>query len=428
LKTAIVVGSGAGGAAAARELQAAFSVTVLEAGREFRPFGWDLRVPTTVKRAGLLRDAREIRFLFPAMKIDQAEGGLVHVRGIGTGGTTTIATGNGLRLDHDLRALGIDLDEEFREIQRDIPITDDHRSRWRPPTRTLYEAASAMGLDPRPTPKMGNHRFCRNCGRCVLGCPHGVKWDSRIFLNEARAKGAELETGARVDRLEMRGGEAVGVRVRSRFGRRIATADLIVLAAGGLGTPEILAASGISADAGLFVDPVLCVAAPYPGAGQNRELPMPWFAQRDGFMISPYFDHLSFFFNKRWRPPAESILSLMIKLADEGRGSFARGRLQKILTPADQARLTGAVGLCTEIFGRLGIPEKSIFLGTLNAGHPGGSFPLTAAESPTLHHRRLPGNVYVADASLLPAALGRPPILTVIALARKVARRILENA
>jgi len=428
MKTAIVVGSGAGGAAAARELQGDFSVTVLEAGREFRPFGWDLRVPTAVKRAGLLRDAREIRLLFPAMKIDKADGGLVHVRGIGTGGTTTIATGNGLRLDHDLSALGIDLDREFRELADEIPMTDAHHSRWRPATRQLFEAASGMGLDPRPTPKMGRHRNCRNCGRCVFGCPYGIKWDSRIFLNEALAKGAKLETGAKVERLEIRGREAVGVRMRNRFERRIATADLIVLAAGGLGTPEILAASGIPGDSGLFVDPVLCVAAPFPGAEQNRELPMPWFAQQDGFMISPYFDHLSFYFNRKWRPPAESILSLMIKLADESRGKFARRRLEKTLTPADETRLAGAVALCTELFGRLGIPEKSLVLGTINAGHPGGMFLLTASEAATLHHGRLPGNVYIADASLLPAALGRPPILTILALARKVARRIIENA
>ena len=40
---AIVVGSGAGGATAARELQGTFDVTVLEAGGSFRPLSFDLR-------------------------------------------------------------------------------------------------------------------------------------------------------------------------------------------------------------------------------------------------------------------------------------------------------------------------------------------------------------------------------------------------
>jgi choline dehydrogenase-like flavoprotein len=232
-----------------------------------------------------------------------------------------------------------------------------------------------------------------------------------------------LKTGTRVERLEIRGGEAVGVVARSGFRRRLETADLIVLAAGGLGTPEILAASGIPGAPRLSVDPVLCVAARVPGAEQNRELPMPFYVHTDGFMISPYFDHLSFFFNRKWRPPAEGILSLMIKLADESTGSFGRGRLEKTLTDADRGRIDKAVGLCTEIFGRLGIPARELFLGTLNAGHPGGMFPLTAADSAALHPGRLPDNVYIADASLFPAALGRPPILTVAALARKIARR-----
>jgi choline dehydrogenase-like flavoprotein len=51
-------------------------------------------------------------------------------------------------------------------------------------------------------------------------------------------------------------------------------------------------------------------------------------------------------------------------------------------------------------------------------------FPLTAAQAKTLHPEGLPGNVYIADASLLPAALGRPPSLTIMALAKAVARKI----
>ena len=44
MKRAIVVGSGAGGAAAALGLLGAFDVTVIEAGREFRPFSLGMPV------------------------------------------------------------------------------------------------------------------------------------------------------------------------------------------------------------------------------------------------------------------------------------------------------------------------------------------------------------------------------------------------
>jgi choline dehydrogenase-like flavoprotein len=38
-----------------------------------------------------------------------------------------------------------------------------------------------------------------------------------------------------------------------------------------------------------------------------------------------------------------------------------------------------------------------------------------------MHDDRLPENVFVADASLFPRSLGNPPILTIVALAKRVA-------
>ena len=73
---------------------------------------------------------------------------------------------------------------------------------------------------------------------------------------------------------------------------------------------------------------------------------------------------------------------------------------------------------CREILLRMGAKEEDIFLGTLNAGHPGGMLPLTTAEAETLHSPLLPDNVYVADATILPQALGLPPMLTIMALAK----------
>jgi choline dehydrogenase-like flavoprotein len=101
----------------------------------------------------------------------------------------------------------------------------------------------------------------------------------------------------------------------------------------------------------------------------------------------------------------------------------ARGAgLDKPLTAEDRRRLAEAEALCRRLLVRLGADPKEIFLGTLNAGHPGGMLPLTPAEAASLHSSRLPANLYVADATLLPRSLGNPPILTILALARRVAR------
>jgi GMC oxidoreductase len=50
-----------------------------------------------------------------------------------------------------------------------------------------------------------------------------------------------------------------------------------------------------------------------------------------------------------------------------------------------------------------------VVLGAVNAGHPGGMLPL-------------PDNLYVADASLFPESLGNPPILTIVAMAKRIGR------
>jgi choline dehydrogenase-like flavoprotein len=419
MKRALVIGSGAGGATAAKELQGAFDVTVLEAGEAFRPLSLSLRTLERLKSTHLLFDERLIHFPFPAMQIRKTPD-MVLVNGIGTGGSTAICCGNAARMDQDLRALGIDLDGEFEEIFQEIPISTAHQKVWRKHTRQLFQIFQEMGLQPMPMPKMGDFTRCKSCGRCMFGCPEGVKWDSRQYLDAAVAKGAELITGCRVESVEIEDGRAAGVWARHGLLPHFYPADLVILAAGGFATPAILDASGIPCEPHLFVDPVLTVATHWPGSRQCREVEMPFVAQRPGYILSPYFDFLSFFFNDEWKHPARDILGIMIKLAESNEGSVTRHGVRKTLTDTDKERLVAAQGEATEILCRLGAKEEDMFLGTINAGHPGGSLPLTEREAGSLHHERLPRNLYVSDASLLPRSLGNPPILTIIALAKRV--------
>jgi len=426
MKHAIIVGTGAGGATAAKELQGKFEVTVLEAGGEFRPFDGNLTFLERARSTGLLFDEREIRFLFPAMKVQKATGGMVLVKGIASGGTTTLATGNALRVDSDLKAVGIHLDAEFEELHREIAITTAHQKIWRSSTRRLFEICLELGLSPQVTPKMVDYTKCKRCGRCVLGCPEGAKWDSRRFLEIALQHDARVEYNCRVQKVLISKSEAVGVEVRQGWKRKTIPADLVILAAGGFGTPVILQHSGIATEPRLFVDPVLCVAAEWKHAYQNKEVLMPFVVQRDHFMISPYFDQLSFFFNGEWRIPAENIVSLMVKLADENTGRV-NGSIEKNLTQLDNDRLAEGVELCSKILERFGVARQDMFLGTVNAGHPGGMLPLGAAEAETLHSNRLPENLYVADATLFPCSLGNPPILTIMAMAKRISKQCIKK-
>ncbi len=418
---------------AARELAADFEVTVVEAGGEFRPFDGRLDRVERLRSSRMLRDPRLIQLLYPAMRVTKTSGGMALVWGRGTGGSTTLATGNAVRADEALQKLGIDLDPEYDALHRELPISTEHEQRWRPVTRELFSACSALGLSPVVTPKLVDYGHCTRCGRCVLGCPREAKWDSREHLRQAVARGATLLTDSEVERVVFADGErgprhATGVLTRRRGRREFLPADLVVLAAGGLGTPAVLSRSGIKTEDRLFVDPVLCVAASLPESRADEEVPMPFLVEGDGYIISPYFDYLSFFFDSDWRRPRRDIAALMIKLADTEAGSVdRRRRVTKELSARDEQRLAVARESCREILTRLGVRRESIFLGMLNAGHPGGMLPLSAEERDTLHSARLPENVYVADASLLPESLGRPPILTIMALARRVARLCTER-
>jgi choline dehydrogenase-like flavoprotein len=423
MRKAMVVGSGAGGAAVARTLQGTFDVTILEAGKEFRPFGFSLPALEKLKRTGLFFDVREIQLLFPAMKVREAGDGMIMVRGSGLGGTTTLSAGNALRMDQALKRLGIDLDAEFRELYSEIPVTVDHRDKWQEATRRLFSICEDMGLGPKPLPKLGDYSRCVGCGQCVLGCRYGVKWDSRRFLQSAQARGAKVVTGCEVSKVLLENGRATGVLAQDGFH----PADVVILAAGGFSTPVILGNSGIQCENRLFVDPVLCVAAKWRGSLQNRELSMPFAVQRERYILSPYFDYLSFFFNKDWRYPASDTLALMIKLADSCSGNVEKKGIRKVLTGEDRERLRDGVETCREILSRFGIKRDDTFLGTMNAGHPGGMLPLTSSQAQTFHDPRLPENLYVADSTLFPESLGNPAILTIMAMSTRVGKIIMDR-
>lgn len=85
---------------------------------------------------------------------------------------------------------------------------------------------------------------CNNCGNCQSGCPRGALADmSQMLWPAALHAGAELRTGARVERIELDSlGAARGaVYVDRATGNRILQeADIVVVACNGIGTPRLL--------------------------------------------------------------------------------------------------------------------------------------------------------------------------------------------
>ncbi len=424
---AIVVGSGAGGATAARELAAqGWDVRVLEAGQPFQPLDRRLlQWAEPFRRAGLLGSTRLVPWIFPPMQAQRASEDLVLMRGVATGGSTVVACGNIVRAENGLAALGLDLQAEFAELEALIGAQPFPRRRWRPVTQCMFDAAAALGLAPQPTPKAVDARKCIACGLCEVGCATGARWDARRFLADAVARGAVVRTGAPVQRLAVEGGRVRGVLVGRGRSAELIPADVVVLAAGGIGTARILRASGLPAQETLWVDIVLTIGGRLAGARQLREPPMVWYAQREGYILSPYPDLLSHWFHRPWhKVPVEDRVGLMIKLADTPAGAVhADGTVHKSLTAADRERLAEAEIVAREVLETAGV-RGPLTASMLCGGHLGGTVPLRREDVPGMRPAALPDGLWVADLSLLPQSQGLPTILTTAALALRVARRI----
>ena len=69
-----------------------------------------------------------------------------------------------------------------------------------------------------------------------------------------------------------------------------------------------------------------------------------------------------------------------------------------------------------------GCNASSIFTTPLRGTHPSGTVPVGKVLSADL--RTEVENLYVCDASVFPEALGRPTVLTILALGRRLARQL----
>jgi len=425
---AIVVGTGAGGATAARELaRKGFEVVVLEAGPQFKPFTRKLGWAAPLRRAGLLGGERTISRFFPPMEARRSSRDLVLVRGIAAGGCTVLSCGNLVRSDNGLKEIGLDLSPEFAELEKLIGVSTVPRARWRPLSAKMFDAAERSGLSPAPTPKAVDMEKCASCGLCELGCATGARWDSRRFLGDVLRDGGTVRTGMPVRQVVVEGGVARGVLAGGKNAPEKVLGDVIVLAAGAIGNAQILKASGLEARDRLWADIVLTVGGRSRGARMLEEPPMVWYAKRPGFILSPYIDVLSHWFHGAWRSvPVGDRVGMMVKLADEAKGTVrADGTVSKEVSPEDRSRLDRAAAEARDLMEEAGV-DGPFIRGMLNGGHFGGTVPLAREDVGSMHPSFLPEGLWAADLSLAPRSQGMPTMLTAAALALRVARRLAE--
>jgi choline dehydrogenase-like flavoprotein len=147
-----------------------------------------------------------------------------------------------------------------------------------------------------------------------------------------------------------------------------------------------------------------------------------------GFILSPHVptDRTSALIEygaKGLTLPRRRLSGLMTKTADEPEGCiYPDGTFSKPVTQRDWARLNEGSRISAEILIKAGADPKSILVSKPQGAHPGGTAAIGQVVDRDLQTEV--DHLFVCDASVLPKAPGLPPILTLVALAKRLAKTL----
>jgi choline dehydrogenase-like flavoprotein len=479
-----VVGTGAGGAVVAAELaEAGLDVVLLEEG--------DLHT----RREFTARPLEQVRLLYRRRGLTGTLGNtfIPVPLGCAVGGTTTINSGTCWRAPEAVLArwehefgipdlAGGGLAPEYERVEKAIGVAPVPESLLGPGALLFRRGAEALLLHGEAIPR--NAVGCRGTSVCVFGCPRDAKQSTNVsYVPRALAAGARLHVRARVERILTQGQRAVGV-VATRLdssGRRAGTlrieAPRVVVAAGALLTPVLLARSGLAArrsaiGRNLRIHPAMRVLAVFDDPVRS------WEGVPQSYQVHD-FETEGIVLLGMWVPPEiqaptvpgvgrihkermaayERMASFGVLIHDSSTGRvipFGRRSLNWYwMNRDDVRRLARGVSIAARIFFAAG--ARAVYSGVrqlpvlqsaqqaetlerlrLRAGdlemmafHPMGTAHMGAdpRRCPVDPAGRLRGTsgLFVADASLFPTSTRVNPQLTIMALAARVARGFLED-
>lgn len=265
-----------------------------------------------------------------------------------------------------------------------------------------------------------------------LGVPFlDAKWNGRMYVDEAMGGGGVFLPRARVDRVILEGSRAIGVEFFHGHRKRRAYADRVIISAGGIGSPLILRQTGImEAGYSFFFDPLVTVVGTVKDDLYGPEIPMSTGLHfpDDGYVMTNLSHHPLLFagLTALGGKPGRMFdyrrtMQIMIKIRDGLGGRLTdRGGVWKFLTPSDRRRLDHGRKRAQAILRRAG--ARDIFSTSMVAAHPGGTAKIGHVVDDNLKTRY--DGLYVCDCSVIPQSWGLPPVLTLIALGKRLARHL----
>lgn len=476
-----IVGSGAGGAVAAAELAAAgLDVLVLEAGPHFNrdnyPTDRLAAVAEIYRDAGLTIAEGRPPIPVPVAKV--------------VGGTTVINSGTCFRApepvlrswrdDYGISWTG-ELDADYAAAEEFLHVTQLDPERMGRNGQLAMEGAAALGASGGPIHR--NAGSCVQCSSCPYGCAIDAKRGMHVsYLPRAVAAGARVKAGVEAQRVLVEGGRATGLACSARdaSGRprqfTVRSRRAVIVAGGALGTPELLLRSGLGGGQvgrNLHIHPACWVGARYEeevrgwdGVMQSYYVDQ-W--EKQGVLLEATFTPLAF--GGAWllgtgREHQRALLefdrvgSIGVHLSDRSQGRVGLGisgalRASYKLTGEDADRIAFGIARAAEVHFAAGATEVYPNIPRIGVLKPGdlADFETTRVKAAELRleafhpmgtariHRdpaqgvcAADGSVngtrglYVADASLFPTSVGVNPMMTIIAFAKQVARRVATEA
>jgi choline dehydrogenase-like flavoprotein len=483
----VVVGSGAGGAVVAAELaEAGLSVMVLEEGGHHRTEEFTTNTLDMLRT--LYRDSG-VSSTLGRTPVAYSEGRCVGGSTVVNGAMAFRAPERVLdRWACETGAPGLagdGLGPEYERVERFLSVSTQDKGSIGHDQEVLRRGAAQLGWAVIENTRAQVH--CCGCNVCTWGCPSGAKQSTLVsYLPRAMAFGASVWSDCRVDRIVFQGKRAVGVEghiatsgpdQNRNHGFRV-HATRVVVACGAVQTPALLQRSGVRSPSGalgrnLLLHPGVGIAAvfdePVEGwKGAHQAYQIRQFEQ-EGFimaavnlppslvarslpMIGEDLGEAMALYNRtvtagvlvedtssgRVRAIGREGVLATYRVSDRDTSTIIRSalRLSEAMFEAG-ARVVhlpfegvGAVRHADELRTVAALPIVPEDLGTLTVHLMGtarlGTDPTRAVCDPwgAIYDR---SGLSVADASLFPTPIGVNPMLTVQALATRVAWHIADG-
>lgn len=476
----VVVGTGAGGAVVGRELaESGLAVVFVEEGQYFERHDFTNRAfdmqQKLYRRGGSTFSVGNVGIPIPL--------------GQTVGGTTTVNSGTCYRTpdrvlrewqrDLGLDALGPDqLAPYFERVEVTLGVERARQELLGGNGRVIARGCEALGFK-HHGPLKRNAPACDGQGVCCFGCPTDAKRSTNVsYIPLALRAGAELFTGARVDRIIVDGSRATGVEARTAEGHRLTVrARAVVVAGGAIMTPILLARQGLGGFSGQLGKNLSI----HPAAGALAEFDeqiQPWNGIPQGYGIEDLHDEGILF--EGAMVPLEMTMSMtahmgpdLVRLAesfdhvasfgflieDSSRGSVSELRGQPMirysLSARDVARVVRGLDVLAQLFFAAGAKTvHSPVFGfeqlkshddldrlrratikpwdlDLSAYHPLGTARMGRDPATSVvdsdHQLHDVERLYVVDGASVPSSLGVNPQITIMAMAARAAERIASH-